>query len=369
MTASSFIIEQVTGRRRRLILTGRALPYRPLDLSATAKVELTWLPGSQVATANVIGPHLDATTIHGVWKDKYIGDLETLAAILDGAPVDNISDLHDVIEAMREEIQLVQVTWGAHIRKGFITAYKPRFLNEHDVEWEITFDWVSKNPPQVQAEVRTPPDADSAVQRLIQMQAGLARAADLATLTLAPSFNVDQLYQLLNDIADIIDAAFDAVSNAVRVAQTPFSFARRVAGLFEQIEGRCTELLDVLGGAGRNLVALASEVSPRVGEQIAALVANRGLERQTRDMRNAAALARAQQLLFLNARLLASYTARAGDDLRDVSRTYYGSPTGWRRLLTFNGLTSTELAVGQIVLVPVADADQSSGTSYDEEAV
>jgi hypothetical protein len=369
VTASSFIIEQkgVSGGRK-LILTGRSLPYRPLDLAASAKVELTWLPGSQVATANVIGPRVDATTIRGMWKDKYIGDPEVITAVLDGAPVNTVLELHETIEAMREEIQLVEVTWGAHIRRGFIVAYKPQFQNEHDMEWEITFDWVSKNPPQVQAEVSDSPDTNSAVQRLIRMQAGVVRAADLATLTLSPSFNLDQLFQTLNDIADLVDAAFDAVSNAVTVGMTALTMARRVAGLFEQVKDRCDELREQIAGNTANLIELISEVSPPAGERIAQLAAQYGLDRQVRNMASFAAYERGRVLAQLNARLLASYTAREGDDLRDVARQFYGSTLGWRRLLVFNGLTSAELVAGQVVLVPADDADQSGATTNDENA-
>ena len=368
MTASNFIIEQTTGSRRKLILTGRSLPYRPLDLSASAKVELTWLPGSQVATANVIGPHLDSTTIKGAWKDKYIGDPEVITVVLDGAPVNTIAELHDIIEAMREEIQVVQVTWGQHIRRGFITSYKPQFLNEHDMEWELTFDWMSKNPPEVQAAVQDAPDTNGAVQRLLRMQAGLARAADLATLTLSPSFNLNQIFQVLNDIADLIDAAFDLVSNVIAVGMSVISTGRRLVGLLEQIKDRCEELRDEVRGNVANLLALVSEASPEIGAELAALAAQYGLDRQARDMASFAAYERGRVLERINARLLASYTAREGDDLRDVARQFYGSPLGWRRLLVFNGLTSAELTAGQVVLVPTSDADQSGATTNDEDA-
>ena len=48
----------------------------------------------------------------------------------------------------------------------------------------------------------------------------------------------------------------------------------------------------------------------------------------------------------------AQHIAREGEDLRDVSALYYGTPSHWRALMLYNGLPSSDLEVGQDVLIP-----------------
>ena len=50
--------------------------------------------------------------------------------------------------------------------------------------------------------------------------------------------------------------------------------------------------------------------------------------------------------------LLGRYMARGGQDLRDVAAQFYGDSNEWRRLLSFNLLSSSELSSGQLLLIP-----------------
>jgi hypothetical protein len=52
---------------------------------------------------------------------------------------------------------------------------------------------------------------------------------------------------------------------------------------------------------------------------------------------------------------MGTYRAREGEDLRDVSTLYYGTPNQWRSLMVYNGLTTTELYAGQYVTIPRLD--------------
>ena len=46
-----------------LVLTGRALPYRPVTLEGTQELEVVWYPGFSNATAQALGPHEEKTKI------------------------------------------------------------------------------------------------------------------------------------------------------------------------------------------------------------------------------------------------------------------------------------------------------------------
>jgi hypothetical protein len=60
----AFIIEELSGQRRKVILIGRGLPYRPLELTGVQRVTTTWLPGFAEATATVMGAKDEPTVIN-----------------------------------------------------------------------------------------------------------------------------------------------------------------------------------------------------------------------------------------------------------------------------------------------------------------
>jgi hypothetical protein len=53
---------------------------------------------------------------------------------------------------------------------------------------------------------------------------------------------------------------------------------------------------------------------------------------------------------------LGTYKAREGEDLRDVSQLYFGTPYEWRAIMIYNGLSSPELYGGQTIAIPRLDA-------------
>ena len=52
---SFFQVEELTGDKRVLRLSGRALPYRPFELSGTQRHSVEWYPGSPIGTLQVYG--------------------------------------------------------------------------------------------------------------------------------------------------------------------------------------------------------------------------------------------------------------------------------------------------------------------------
>jgi nucleoid-associated protein YgaU len=59
---------------------------------------------------------------------------------------------------------------------------------------------------------------------------------------------------------------------------------------------------------------------------------------------------------------LGTYRAREGEDLRDVSRLYYGTPMQWRPIMLFNGMNTIELYTGQTIAIPRLDPDAPQDT-------
>jgi hypothetical protein len=80
---------------------------------------------------------------------------------------------------------------------------------------------------------------------------------------------------------------------------------------------------------------------------------------RVREQANAAAsirnLAAREQLALLNAvatTVVSVFQAREGQDLRQVSQDFYGTPDEWRSLMVYNHLLSSGLVAGQVIFVP-----------------
>ena len=50
--------------------------------------------------------------------------------------------------------------------------------------------------------------------------------------------------------------------------------------------------------------------------------------------------------------LAISFVARDDQDLREVAVTYYGDASAWRTIATHNGMRTSKLTAGQVVMVP-----------------
>lgn len=355
-TASVFSITQLTGQRRAVTLTTRALPYRPFGLKTKQRVELTWLPGNPVATATVLGPQEDPSAINGYWKDKYIGVDPTNTAtqppmIADGIAVTSIRDAVALFDALVREGQLLQVTWDTEVRQGFLVEFDKNYHNVHDLEWSMNFNWISRGEPQVPA-VTQSPDLSNLTSQL---------TADFDDLNLkfgSPGFPFAlSPYNLFLGEMGAIEAAVNtvqrAVSNLAALALAPAaainSAISSCAGLVYLCDSLFNSLQAQTPGSLNYAVPIASQDSAtRLTTQLW-VYDMLGLTSTLRY----SAVDQMQVLLTLTANdVLAVYTARDSDDLRDVSRIYYGTPFDWIALLQFNALSTSRLSMGQVVLIP-----------------
>jgi hypothetical protein len=351
MPGSTLTIKERTGRQRELRLTARALPYRPYTLKATQRVETTWYPGSPEGSATVLGGSHEPTTIHGFWKEKYIGDTTIVSAALDGTQIVTVRELVDAMDSLRGEGQEVEVTWDEEVRRGLITEFERRWHNPQDVEWEVTFQWLSVGSAESQPEL----DGETSVGDTASV---MGAQNDALQASATPPFPVssdfsDTLTTQLLDIADSVASARGVVANLLIAAISPFDAARRMVAITGAVAEQAQTLIDTLAGAPSRLLNAGVEVEQMtLGQIIAAEGYVREMQRNARALKRTAVLRQQVLARAIQNDLLAVHRARDGQDLRDVSRIYYGTAFEWRRLMNFNELESAELVAGQVVLVP-----------------
>lgn len=389
-TASSLIIEEQTGRKRRLELFGRALPYRPVGFSGTMRAEVTFYPGNPVATTQIIGPTEKPTTMEGYWKDRFLDVTDSsgnvveatgIAKLSGGAGAGNVTtakDLVNLIDDIRRSGQLLIVTWDAIAREGFLTDFEQRWHNRHDVEWRAEFTWSSQNdpdPPAVMPQVDTSDfqaEAASLSQDLTSTVAGAQ-----GTLAIVQG-RIAGAKDFMTDLSAKVSAVESAVASVgatatqvVDLVLSPVDAARRVLAIVQYTKATAQDTMDAAQAhAYQSLTAPlplnlpGSSSTPVVtpGRACATAKFLRNTRASARSIRSLSAQ-RGQEIASRigDAGGIQVVIAKDGQDLRDISIAVYGSPQQWRLLKSYNGLTSSALTKNQHVLIPPQQRSTQSG--------
>jgi hypothetical protein len=354
-----------------LVLTGRALPYRPVTLEGTQELEVVWYPGFANATAQALGPHEEKTTIKGFWKDRFLQtvDIGTAPAQFKGLDVNSAAELIEAADSFRRLGYQVQVTWQNVQRIGFITRLSQSWHTEHDCEWEIEFTWtgrqeqtIKSNPPPVQNYTDY---ANRLTTALLESGAYQSITAGLNTLNSA----VATVNSVTQDFGTAISLALGQIANAT---QALVNLSQNVATAAQLGAGAVSQATGLLSGLSRSYTIIAdaldrNESTIKSGYAQSALYATGGntfasqfvadaqFSQTTNTLRRLAQetteLAQQSQAVE-NPAPDFIYVAGQDDDLRRVATLYYGDPAAWIRLAEYNGLSSSLLTPGQQVNVP-----------------
>lgn len=374
-----FIISELTGRRRTVYLRGRGLPYRPLTLEAQQRVQTTWLPGSRRGVATILGPEEDKTDIEGYWKDKFLGDPDALpppvemltrrsvasqaAGAFTGTAISSAVDAVRLLDSIREEGQQLQIQWGPIIRFGFLTSFQQKWHNVHDCEWKMTFSFIARDIPR-NLDFLANPAAGLADGRNV-----LQRFLDRLSELLHPDLSIideiqDEILstqQRINSLADDLELLS---SGFVNVVNTPTEIGQRftdsmgaIGSVFSDFCDNIQEtdpalmVNDLVTNGPPNISASNTANIEQISDYAEAQLYQRELLDTVRDGRNEAEVRRRLSESPENT-TLGTYRARGGEDLRDVSMQYYGTPMQWRTLLEYNQLRDSELIRGQLLIIP-----------------
>jgi hypothetical protein len=360
---TSFVIEELTGQKRRVVLNGRALPHRPVKFTGEQKAEFCWYPGNPEASIQVLGAREGATTIKGFWHDRFLGEFtppNPAPATVSGVPIGTALALAKTVDEIRRSGQLLQVTWDEISRVGILTSFSQEWHRREDVEWEATFTWsvgqggsVTKTPPVVTQEF----DLPNATIGLGQLLAGLksvvkAFNAFVGQASVIGDFSRDvqaKVASLESGITSMADATDQAVSDVL----SPLYTAQRVAGIVGFIRQTAGDMRDSISNSAEEAM-VRSPTEMGAAQRTAIRAQQREETNSARDMRNQAANHRANIALQIGdtPEVQDIYEPKQNEDLRAVSTRYYNTPDHWRDLMVFNGLSSSRLTAGMLILIP-----------------
>lgn len=354
--ALEFTVEEQTGDKRRLVLTDRALPYRPIEFAGEQRAELTPYAGNPVRTLQVFGAEEEPTEVSGFWKDTFIGqsnDNSSMAYVEQSGQLTQLLtavDLANVVNDMRRKGQRVVVQWGPRIRRGLLKRFVERWHNIHDVEWTMRFEWTDQNDPDVPAVFAKDTDYANAQGTI---EAAVQKLRD--TIAFAQEAAADYLQELrikTEVIAGLSDEFQATVSNATDTITPIMDQQRRLAGILDSVMTSCDDMVDFITEVPASERVLAS-LDPTEGPGLSVENFNRTLQTTCRDAKYSAATTQYGILKSINPGILQVFTARDDTDLRDVSTRYYGTQDEWRSLMVFNHLEESKLSSGETVFVPL----------------
>jgi hypothetical protein len=391
-TPSFFVMFETTGQQRVISLGGRALPYRPFEVSGDMRIETTWYPGNPIGTLQVLGASEGQTTITGMWKDRFISTAPGLTgfvsavssaiqgnqnalqpdgyAALNGAQVADVSTLAQIIDDIRRQGQLLEVRWDKLIRRGVMTRFVQKWLRHQDLEYEITFQWISQGDPTPPVVLSQEPDRASLVANLQAAYNTLFSAYD-------PDFPLTEAFQKSagGAVASINAAVQDMANNEVNYtnsAVNPLQAAQRALAALQDIQTGANDIVAACEAQpGRAIIQLPNNSSgyPNLtlvsyGLALDAAEYLRQLILAAQQMATLAAYNGQQlQARVQDTELIGVFVARQGQDLRDVSTTYYGTQDEWVRLAQYNGQAQSACIQGQTYYVPKLRPTDAGGAS------
>ena len=394
---------------QRVELRGRALPYRKVAWGVTQKVNTTYYPGNPVASQQVLGPEESPTVMKGIWKALYLtghdGGAPTVLKNNTSAG-NQPSDIVDLFQLMCRSGIVWRVTWLSEVRKGVMTKFTPTWIRQTDCEWEIDFEWSSRDDED-NIPLKSKGDKDSSLDLLGELNAFLDKVAAgplVARQLLAMAVNdiraIQETVSKAIDILASVEVLLSAPAHLIGAAKAALAqlgrqiniAIRRIVGSGQASATAIASLSQVNSGvrvrtSGQSLVAGTDGYDPQSGipAETADKLSNgtvdptqNGLgagsggassssatsgqlefEAWRRDL--AASMLRMffifqQSVLDLESRnapaTLKTVTVKEGETLYSISVREYGSPDYANWIAAANNLRSAILTPGQVLKIP-----------------
>lgn len=364
-----FLIEQQSSGGRRVELDGRGLPYASsVEWGGEQRTDVTYLPGSPDAVAQLYGPKQLPMAPEGRWGDRYMqGESASCLVKVDGQQITSALEAAQILDRIREEGVLLRVAYESEVRYGLLVEWRYRPFSEgrtlERIDWSAKFEWLSRGNKML-----TP-----AIPNRIGAQNFAAKLAIF-------SAQVDTAWQgLLGKSDALLDAAASPVAKIRGIADTAQQAASALtqraadaAGIAQSVTGLASEVTaaSFALGAAVTSTAISSAVSLQAAED---RFASLGISLVPGDIGTALVLARDQQAVLSLCRQLADLAdqitaaaekaladvqpyvvyAMRGETLRDIALRELGSIGAWRDLAMLNGLPGSEVAPGSALLIPI----------------
>lgn len=353
--APAFVIEEKSGQKRRLTLTGGCLPLVGAGWRGRMRTVRSSYPGNPEATVQVLGPEEEPSSF-SLRLDRAKMGGGTDARLIGGVPGVRLDeglyvplDLVEVLDSIRQSGQELEVTWSSFVRRGILESLETRPMHELFIDVTLTFQWHAVGD-FVPATISEDFDFRNPAMTLRQL---LAQFADLLA---APVRFAQEIMDELNAAVLQIESALTAYTSILDevgdLADSGRDFINNIIGL----AGTITEAAQTLAVRLEIDPGAASSSEDQGEIMLAAGVVNGGQDTARQMQEQAELIKREAMALFEGDDVLAVELAFDGATLQQYAQTYYGDASQWTQIAGYNQFSSPRLSAGEIVVIPRFDA-------------
>ncbi len=402
--AQPFSITPLEGplKLQQIKLEGRALPYKGVAFETEQRVKTTYYPGNPVATQQYMGPVDKNTMIHGIWKDRFLGNGQS-------------QQLLKLFEGLVRTATPVEIKWGDLIlsdgeilertqpivRQGVIKRIKHTYDIPQDIQWEMEFEFYGRGetsaPPLTVAGIMNPRDNFSVVHASFEdsyRDATIYRTSPIIKISgIFPdtsNINPLQVPVPLTTALAVVNATVDQVQTVMDAAQTTWAngmqfldsvnnTASTTSILSKGVQERARAIME----GGKNAALVALETLTRLPPSLSIIqdtalffLEERNMTMGLLEKFTQTAVVSSTTEKQISARLTTAVIAEvrppAGTDLRDLALQYYGDTEMWYLIANYNGLVSSVVPAnpdgpsdsqGYPIFIPQRDAGETSDIS------
>jgi hypothetical protein len=388
------VIEEQTGRRRKVELTGGALPIQGASWGGLQLVSSTWNPGNREGTQQVLGPQEIPSVWDFEWRSNHlVRDPVVFTEVSRGVNTQIITpfDLIEVLESIFQGGALLRVTWITEgllgrdmriTRLGRCTAWNFPFERVDDAAANITFDWISRGERAQKVSSSVGESLTSNVQAGI-IACNAAAEAILGDVVRAANRqeNLPTTFSL-GQLESIADGPLQLVNSFARAAINISSRLRQIGDVVLKLKETPAAMYGRILDVANNGVAIANQFvdqltregpetqSTKMSVDILMRNASYFSEAQTKAEKMAEILdrvafgarrrrsalvpssntSRNQETMSADD-VLSVHVVRNDDTMASISQTYYGTPDLGDEIAIANGLPGYTIEPPRIPLI------------------
>lgn len=294
MATSAITIEETTGQKRRLYLIGGGLPLKGAAFTSATVVSTTWNNGNPEATQQVLTPQELPSDWQGVWRTPQLLGSPCILDDPEGHHLIGLAfELKEVVDSFRLAAQLLRVTWTNEIQRlnvdgttgqldshkevrlGRLTEFDAKYSNLDEIQWDATFEWVSRGGQSQKSVEFRGEDLIAATRDAMQKQDAVSKAVSEARLralqadgfrrkNYADQFTLGQLEQVATAPLAIVDSFANAANGVSNRMQKLGDIILQVRDIPAALAGKA---FDVATGAVATATSFCDQISQKGPEQ------------------------------------------------------------------------------------------------------
>lgn len=360
---SEFRIEELTGKRRSLVLSGPSLPLQgSIAWEGTQRVVTTWYAGNPKASQQVLGPTESPSDFEGVWRlvlllrspataEFFSSTANSLGLVVE---VVDPPELVEMMDSLRRAGQELKVSWGGIVRTGRLQKFKAVYERLEDVRWSATFEWNGRNETRPAVHENVSDRSIGLLERAFQAFADAVATANRAfdavegTDPSSTAFSARTLVNGARKIQSAVSRATALADRTVRVAKLPVDVVRSFSSIAVDVKAQVRNVADGVGDTPTELLAARDDVEHVLSSYSSFHAASYQAERLADEMdrQDRARVARVEPAV------LDVVVARVGQSLRELAQRYYDDPDSWQAIADANGMDGSVVAEGGVLIIP-----------------